>query len=229
MSRHLDHDADQVIAAAFDEAEARDRQHRRCWVVLVEGAAHQLELVQKEAARRAVTIHIILDIVHVIEKLWASARCFHTAAGPAEIWVGFQAARILAGDTPGTVRDLRGEAARGHLTDEQHATIDKTCRYLENNAAFVHYDQALAAGRPIASGIVEGAERHLVADRLDITGSRWSVPGAEAVLTRRALISNGDFPQYWTFHTHRERERLSPPARPAHLRTPSLTSEFPLP
>ncbi|WP_409375186.1 hypothetical protein [Streptomyces justiciae] len=52
--------------------------------------------------------------------------------------------------------------------------------------------------------------RHLVADRLDITGSRWTVPGAEAVLTLRALISNGDFPQYWTFHTHRERERLYP-------------------
>lgn len=211
LTASVEHDADQVIAAAFDEAEARDPQHRRCWVVLVDGAAHQLELVQKEAARRAVTIHIVLDIVHVIEKLWASARCFHTAADPAaEIWVGFKAARILAGDASGAVRDLRGEAARGHLTDEQHATIDKTCRYLANNAAFVHYDQALAAGWPIASGIVEGAARHLVADRLDITGSRWSVPGAEAVLTLRALISNGDFPQYWTFHTHRERERLYP-------------------
>ena len=140
---------------------------------------------------------------------WASARCFHTATDPAaETWVGFKAARILAGDASGAVRDLRSEAARGHLTDEQRATIDKTCHYLENNAAFVHYDQALEAGWPIASGIVEGAARHLVADRLDITGSRWSVPGAEAVLTLRALISNGDFPQYWIFHTQRERERL---------------------
>ncbi|WP_405606688.1 hypothetical protein [Streptomyces sp. NBC_00076] len=62
----------------------------------------------------------------------------------------------------------------------------------------------------MASGIVEGAARHLVADRLDITGSRWSVPGAEAVLTLRALITNGDFPQYRTFHTHEEHERLYP-------------------
>lgn len=49
-----------------------------------------------------------------------------------------------------------------------------------------------------------------LADRLDITGSRWSVPGAEAVLTLRALISNGDFPEYWIFHTQKQRERLSP-------------------
>ena len=60
-----------MIAAPFDEAEARDPQHQRCWVVLVDGAAHQLELIQKEADRRAVTIHIVLDIVHVIEKLSA--------------------------------------------------------------------------------------------------------------------------------------------------------------
>ena len=90
------------------------------------------------------------------------------------------------------------------------AAADRACHYLENNAVFVHYDKALDAGWPIASGTVEGAARHLIADRLDITGSRWSVCGAEAVLTLRAVISNGDFPQYWTFHTRRERERLCP-------------------
>ncbi|WKU42750.1 hypothetical protein Q3V23_00935 [Streptomyces sp. VNUA116] len=57
----------------------------------------------------------------------------------------------------------------------------KACQYLNNKADFVHYDRALAAGRPIASGVIEGAARHLT-DRLDITGSRWSVPGAEALL-----------------------------------------------
>ncbi|MEV6175189.1 hypothetical protein AB0L99_44255 [Streptomyces sp. NPDC051954] len=141
-------------------------------MVLVDGAAHQLELIQKEADRRGITIHIVLDIVHVIEEPWASARCLHTAADPAaETWIGFKAARILAGDALGAVRDLREEAARRRLTDGQRTTIDKTCRYLENNAAFVHYDQALEAGWPIASGIVEGAARHLVADRLDITAA----------------------------------------------------------
>ncbi|MFD9320072.1 hypothetical protein ACFWDQ_20750 [Streptomyces sp. NPDC060053] len=145
----------------------------------------------------------------MIEKLWAASRCFHTATDPdAETWVGAQATRILAGDALGAVTGIRAQADRLGLSADQRAAADRACHYLENNAAYLHYDKALAAGWPIASGIVEGAARHLMADRLDITGGRWSVPGAEAVVTLRALISNGDFPQYWTFHTHRERERL---------------------
>ncbi|MFJ2240929.1 hypothetical protein [Streptomyces sp. NPDC087859] len=102
---------DRVIAAAFDEAEARDPQHRRCWMVLVDGAAHQVELIHAEAARRGVTIHVVLDIVHVIEKLWAASRCFHTATDPAaETWVGAKAARILVGDALGAVAGIRTQA-----------------------------------------------------------------------------------------------------------------------
>ncbi|MFJ3799985.1 hypothetical protein ACIPSJ_27350 [Streptomyces sp. NPDC090088] len=108
LTASVEHDADQVIAGAFDEAQARDPQHRRCWVVLVDGAEHQLELIHAEAARRGVTVHVVLDIVHVIEKSWAASRCFHTATDPAaETWVGAQAARILAGDSPGAVTGIR--------------------------------------------------------------------------------------------------------------------------
>ncbi|MCZ4510041.1 ISKra4 family transposase [Streptomyces sp. ActVer] len=204
LTASVEHDPEHVIKTAFDQAEARDPQHRRNRVVLVDGATHQLDLVRAEAGRRGVT-------VHVIEKLWAAARCFHTATDPdAETWVGTKAARILAGDASGAVADIRAEAARRRLTDDQRAAADTACRYLTNNADHVHYDQALTAGWPIASGIVEGAARHLIADRLDITGSRWSLAGAEAVLTLRAVISNNDFPEYWIFHTARERERLYP-------------------
>ncbi|MCX4862234.1 hypothetical protein [Streptomyces canus] len=108
------------------------------------------------------------------------------------------------------VTGIRTQADRLGLSVDQRAAADRACHYLENNATHLHCDQALAAGWPIASGIVEGAARHLVADHLDSTGSRWTVPEAEAVLGLRALISNGDFPEYWTFRTHRERERLYP-------------------
>ncbi|MFL4909412.1 hypothetical protein ACJ6WF_41070 [Streptomyces sp. MMS24-I2-30] len=117
---------------------------------------------------------------------------------------------ILAGDAPGAAHDIRTEADSHHLSDDQRTAADKAYRYLENNADFVHHDQALAAGWPIASGAVEGAARHLAADRLDITGSRWTVPGAEAVLTLRAVISSHDFPDYWIFHARKEHERLHP-------------------
>jgi hypothetical protein len=76
----------------------------------------------------------------------------------------------------------------------------------------LRYDTALAAGWPIATGVIEGACRHLVGDRLEITGARWGLAGAEAVLTLRAVISNGDFEEYWAFHAAREHERLYPTA-----------------
>ncbi|WHM41078.1 hypothetical protein [Streptomyces sp. BPTC-684] len=182
------------------------------WLIdSAEDSTHQLDLIQAEAARCGVEIHIVLDVVHVVEKLWAAARCFHPATDPdTETWVGFKTVRILAGDTFGAVADIHAEADRNRLSDQQRTAVEAACRYLTNNADFVRYDHALKAGWPIASGIVEGAARHLVADRLDITGSRWSVPGAEAVLILRALISNGDFDAYWHFHIQKERQRLYP-------------------
>ena len=77
------------------------------------------------------------------------------------------------------------------------------------------YDQALAAGWPIATRVIKGACRHLIGDRLDITGARGGLDGAEAVLTLRAVISNGDFDEYWRFHLTRQHQRLYPAQRKA--------------
>ncbi|WP_371580431.1 hypothetical protein [Streptomyces sp. NBC_01314] len=179
-------------------------------MVLVDGAAHQLELIRAEAARRKVEIHIVLDIVHVLEKLWAAARCStpppipqpKTGSGPRQ-----PGSWPVTPPGPSATSTPKPTARACPQISGPRRTA---CRYLENNAAYLHYDKALEASWPIDSGTVEGAARHLIADRLDIAGSRWSVCGAEAVLTLRAVISNGDFPQYWTFHTRRERERLYP-------------------
>ncbi|MDT9701670.1 hypothetical protein RMT89_38865 [Streptomyces sp. P17] len=120
------------------------------------------------------------------------------------------------------------EADHRQLTGDQRTGVDKACQYLTTNADFVHYDLALAAGWPIASGVIEGAARHLIADRLDMTGSRWSVRGAEALLVLRAITSNGHFPEYWNFHVRAEQHRLHPPStRPtsqAHSLIDNLTS-----
>lgn len=213
LTGSIEHDPAHAIAAAFDQAEARDPQHRRSWVILVDGARHQLELIQAEAKRRDVRIHIVLDLVHVIEKLWAAARCFYPATDPdAEGWIAAKAARILRGYADRAADEIRTKATGRHLAGEDRTGVDKACQYLDNNADFVHYDRALAAGWPIASGVIEGAARHLIADRLDITGGRWSVPGAEAVLLLRAVHANGHLPEYWDFHVRAEQHRLHPAA-----------------
>ena len=85
--------------------------------------------------------------------------------------------------------------------------IDEAIGYLTNKAGHLRYDTALATGWPIATGVIDGACRHLVKDRLDITGARWGLSGAEAVLKLRALRSNGDFDAYWTWHKQQEFRR----------------------
>ena len=103
--------------------------------------------------------------------------------------------------------DLRHAGKTAALPDDRLVTVEKTCTYLENKRAWLRYDIALARGWPIAAGIIEGSCRHLVKDRLDITGARWALAGAEAVLELRALIANGDFGDYWTFRLRAEHQR----------------------
>lgn len=202
-------DAAEVIRAAFGQAEARDRQHARPWVVLVDGDRHQIELIQAEAARRKAEVRLVLDLVHVLEYLWAAAWCFHARDDPAaEDWVAAQALAVLAGRARQATASLTAQAARHGLTGSQRTGVEACVRYLTNNSEYLRYDKALAAGWPIATGVIEGAGRHLIGDRLDITGSRWGVQGAEAILRLRAVIDNGDFEAYWAFHIRREHDRV---------------------
>jgi hypothetical protein len=111
--------------------------------------------------------------------------------------VAVQALAVLAGRTRQATASLTAQAAQHGLTESQRTGVEACVRYLTNNEEYLRYDQALAAGWPIATGVIEGACRHLIGDRLDITGSRWSVEGAEAILRLRAVIDNGDFEEYW--------------------------------
>jgi hypothetical protein len=182
----------EVIAAAFDEAEARDPRHLRTWVVLVDGAEHQLDLIRTEAARRGAAVHIVIDLIHVLEYIWGAAWSLH------------------AGDSARAATEISAEADAAGLPGSRRHGADAAIRYLNGKHEYLRYDQALEKGWPIATGIIEGACRHLIADRLDISGARWGLDGAEAILTLRAVISNGDFHEYWRFHLEREHQRLYP-------------------
>jgi hypothetical protein len=211
LAGSVEHDPAEVIAAAFDQAEARDPARRRTWVVLVDGAEHQLDLIRAEATRRGAAISIVIDLVHVLEYLWKAAWSLHPAGDPAaEDWVAVKALAVLAGDSARVAADITAEANAAGLTAGQRHGADICVRYLTSKHEFLRYDQALSAGWPIATGVIEGACRHLIGDRLDITGARWGLDGAEAVLTLRAVISNGDFEEYWRFHLDHEHQRLYP-------------------
>jgi hypothetical protein len=205
------HPPEHTIAAAFDQAEARDRDDARPWVVLIDGARHQLDLVQAEADRRGIAVNVLLDIVHVSEYVWAPAHSFHKPGTPAaEVWVAGHLTTILHGQADRAATEITAQAEETGLRGAKREAADTCVRYLSGHLDQLHYDTALARGWPIATGAIEGACRHLIGDRLEITGARWGLDGAEAVLKLRALKDNGDFETYWRYHLTQEHERLYP-------------------
>ena len=102
---------------------------------------------------------------------------------------------------------LRRSATRRGLEGSRRQAADKAANYLLKYKHMMRYDKYIAAGYPIATGVIEGACRHLIGDRMDLTGARWGLQGAEAVLKLRALRSSGDFDAYWRFHQKREHQR----------------------
>ena len=195
----------EVIADAFTEALTRHEGRQRPWVVLVHGDKDQLRAVRAEARRVGVQPTVVVDVIHVIEYLWKAAWCLHEKADPAaEKWVTERLRRVLEGEVSTVAAAIRRSATRRGLTEEQRAPIDSCANYLLKYKTMLRYDKYLAAGMPIASGVIEGACRHLIQDRLEVTGARWSLDGAEAVLTSRSLRSRGDFDASWTFHLAQE-------------------------
>jgi len=102
---------------------------------------------------------------------------------------------------------MRRSATIRELPAEDRKVIDDCARYLLNRKLSLGYKWFLKKGYPIATGVIEGACRHLVKDRMDRTGARWSLTGAEAILRLRALLSSGDFDEYWEFHEAQEKQR----------------------
>ena len=171
-----------VIAAAFDEAQRRDPGRERTWIALVDGNNTQIEAITAEAERRGVTVTIGIDFIHVIEYCWRAAwTFFEPGATDAGDWVAGRATAILEGRAADVPRGTAAAPPRGDSPAERKGA-DTCAGYLDAKAPYLDYATALARGWPIATGIIEGACRHIIKDRFDITGARWSLDGAEALL-----------------------------------------------
>ncbi len=204
----LEQEPEAVLEGAFQEALRRDPEHGKTWTALSDGNPTQLKLLQKLGRRHAVSLLIVLDIIHALEYVWKAATAFH-AEGSKDIepWVRERLLALLHGKASDVAAGMRRSATLRGLTAKQRKPVDTCARYLKKYRRFMRYDQYLARGLPIATGVIEGACRHLIKDRMDLTGARWSLQGAEAVLRLRSLRSSGDFDEYWIFHERRELER----------------------
>ena len=198
---------DEVFEEVAAEMSARDPRREKTAVCLTDGERALQKNALAVIASVLPLLVVILDIMHVLSYLWEAAHCFHgVGTKEARLWVRKRLLEILQGNVSRVVAGIRQSATKRGLPRTKQKTVDKVCKYLIRNKAFMRYDEYLAAGMPIASGNVEGACGHLVKDRMERTGAIWTDAGAEAVLKLRSIEKSGDFEEYWEYHLQQERE-----------------------
>ena len=159
----------------------------------------------------AANSHGILDILHVTPRLWRAAHVFYSEGSKeAEAFVRQRVLLVLQGKATSVIRGLRARATRRRLTGSKKKAVREICNYLTKNLERMRYDEYLAAGYPIASGVIEGACRHLVKDRMERAGMHWTAAGAQAMLDLRSIFVSGQWEAYQAYRIALETQRLYP-------------------
>lgn len=190
------------------ELQERDPYEQRTVVAVMDGET-KLRDLQELKVSRAIGI---LDIWHVTEYLWKLAYCFHReGSAEAEVFVQTYLRKLLKGKVTRVIGGIRQMATkRGDLSKSKQEKLEQYLNYFAQRREYMKYDEYLAAGYPIGSGVVEGACRHLVKDRMEQAGMRWRIAGAQAILSLRSIYVNDGWD---TFHADRirtEQRRLYP-------------------
>lgn len=153
----------------------------------------------------------ILDLLHVTPRLWQAAHVFHAEkSAEAEGFVRERLLRVLQGEVKEVIRGLRQLGRKRDLKGSKQKTLQTVCNYLAKNVERMRYDAYLSKGYPIASGVIEGACRHLVKDRMERAGMHWTMKGAQAMLDVRSVYVNGAWEEYQAYRIKRETARLYP-------------------
>jgi hypothetical protein len=164
-------------------------------------------LAQREAAGAAALVDI-LDVVHVSGYVWKAAKAFYGHKEQQEAFVQDRLLRILRGDVLGVILGMRRMASQRGLKGAALKAVTTTCNYFENNAHRMHYDEYLAAGYPIASGVIEGACRHVIKDRMEHGGMRWTLAGAQAMLDVRCVSASSEWDHFGQWRQAEEAKRV---------------------
>jgi hypothetical protein len=153
----------------------------------------------------------ILDLLHATGYLWEAAFLFHpTGSDAARAFVKEQARRILHGGIAAVIHSLRWLATHHELKGKRRDKLERICGYFHKNAHRMAYDVYLQHGFPIASGVIEGACRCVVKDRMERSGMRWVMSGARAMLDMRCVYLSNLWEEFTAFRIQRESRRLYP-------------------
>jgi hypothetical protein len=196
---------DAFIADVKAEMTRRDPRHRRTWVIVTDGE----RALQRRVTATFDDVTLVLDLLHVLEKLWKAAHALHPEGSPeATAFVRDRAERILSGQVSQVVKGLRQTVTKRRLAGAKAKTLLDVAGYYYANRERMRYHLYLANGWPIASGSVEGACKNLIRDRFERSGMRWTPQMAEALLRLRAVYLSNDLDAYWEFHVQQEQQRL---------------------
>lgn len=198
-----------VLARLKQEATRRDPQHQRPVAVLLDGALGLWSLVGK-GFQGWEQVTFILDIIHVVGYLWTAANAlFRDGSAEGKQWVQDKLTQILRGRVGAVIGGLKQTVAKRQLKPAKREALESVIRFFHNHRRWMKYDEYLAAGLPVATGVVESACGSVVKHRMEGEGKRWSLAGAEAILTLRSLKKShaNDLRKYWRFHAQQERER----------------------
>jgi hypothetical protein len=189
-----------------ERVQTRDGPHILDRVALTDGS----EALQEKTAAALPNFTLVLDIMHVLTYLWPAAIALHGGlrSGACQVYIRVQLEALLAGQTQTVIDDMAERLAVAQLLPWRQEPVHDAIRYFTNHADSMHYDQYLARGWPIASGVIEGACKHVVRGRLDRSGMKWARPGAHAMLQLRTVRLNEDWDAYQGFHRQQEHLRL---------------------
>jgi hypothetical protein len=138
----------------------------------------------------------ILDLLHVCSYIWKSAKALHENRRDQEEFAKDKLTAILEGRVASVIRSLRYLSTRRGLRGKKRKDVATTCGYFESHRERMKYDEYLAAGYPIATGVIEGACRHIVKDRMERSGMKWTLEGAQCLLNLRCLRASGMWNQF---------------------------------
>lgn len=183
----------------------REGNHIHHRVALTDGD----DALQRQVHNRLSTFKLVLDIIHASEYLWDAANALLGEKHPdRNAWVRERLLLILSGKTEDAIRDLESQLEDSCLSASQREALNTTIGYYQRNLPYMRYDNCLARGWPIGTGVIEGTCGHLVKDRMERSGMRWTRTGAQALLDLRAVRINDDWDDYQTFHRQRQHQRL---------------------
>jgi hypothetical protein len=190
--------------------EVRQRRRPRQKLVCLMDGQRSLWLMGRNAFPGEKLVEI-LDLLHVTPRLWEAAYLFHPeGSAEAAAFVRERLLRVLRGKAGAVIGGLRQRATKRRFKTAKLQKLETICKYLEKNLSRMQYDKYLAAGYPIASGVIEGACRYVVKDRMERAGMRWTISGAQAMLDLRTTYVNGQWKRFHNYRIAREKRQLYP-------------------